>query len=150
MLELQVVKAVYDTNTIVSGIISSGIPQSTLLLALSGKVKLFVSPPLLEEYRRVLFRRPRFQTIPNAQQAFALIEHQAALVHPRVTLNVTIDPSDNRVVECAVEGEVGYIVTGNKRHFPSPTYEGIKIVNAREFMEEVAPDFLSFWELLAP
>lgn len=149
MLDIQVVKAVYDTNTVVSGIISSGIPQATLFLALSGKVKLFVSPSLLEEYRRVILD-PEFRTVPNPHRALELIETQATLVHPTSTLNVALDPDDNRIVECAVEGKVGYIVTGNKRHFPFSTYEEIKIVNAREFMEEVAPDFLSFWELLTP
>jgi putative PIN family toxin of toxin-antitoxin system len=148
MPQFEVVKAVYDTNTVVSGILRRGIPQLTLLLVAIGKVNLYVSPPLLEEYRQVILRRPRFQNIPNAQQALELIEAQATRVYPISTLNVTLDPDDNKVVECALKGEVGYIVTGNKRHYPFSTYEGIKIVNAREFMEEVAPIFLLLWELL--
>jgi putative PIN family toxin of toxin-antitoxin system len=147
---VEVVKAVYDTNVMVSAVLAPGPPWLTLQLVLSGRVKIFVSPPLLEEYRRVL-RRPRYQRIPNLPlRTLQLIELNSTLVFPSTTLDVTSDPDDNRIVECAIEGKVSYIVTGNKRHFPFSSYQRIKIVNAREFMEEVAPDFLLFWELLTP
>lgn len=110
MLEFRVIKAVYDTNVIVSGIISRGIPRLTLHLALSGRVKLFVSPALLEEYRQVL-RRPIYQTIPNAQQILEAIERNSTVVFPFFTLNVALDPPDNRVVECADEAKAHYLVT---------------------------------------
>lgn len=149
MLEVvAVVKAVYDTNTIVSGILSPRIPRLTLLLATNGRVKPFVSPSLLEEYRKVL-QRSKFQRRPNVPlRILEIIERHATLVFPTTTLNVTLDPSDNRVVECAREAEAQYIVTGNKKHFPFSTYEGIKIVDAREFLEEVAPDMLRIFEIL--
>ena len=46
-----------------------------------------------------------------------------------------IDPDDNIVLSCAVEGQATYLVTGNKKHFPFQTYQEIKIVNPREFIE---------------
>jgi hypothetical protein len=33
-----------------------------------------------------------------------------------------------------------YLITGNKRHFPS-VWRSTKVVNAREFIEELASDF---------
>jgi putative PIN family toxin of toxin-antitoxin system len=142
MPEVAAVKAVYDTNVIVSAAISEeGIPWWTLQLALSGEVHLFVSPPLLEEYRRVI-AKPHLRAYPNIQQTFETLERRAELIIPAFTLNMTLDPSDNRVVECAVEAKAYYIVTGNKRHFPFSTYEGIKVVSPREFLEEIAPDIL--------
>lgn len=143
MAEPEMVKAVYDTNVIVSALLTPRrIPWLTLQLFLSGRVNLFVSQFLLEEYRRVL-RRPRYQAIPEAQQTLEALERRPTLVIPSFILNVTLDPDDNRVVECAVEAEAHYIVTGNKRHFPFSTYQGIKIVNPREFVSEVAPDWLA-------
>lgn len=39
------------------------------------------------------------------------------LVVPVTTLHIVVEkPSDNRVLECAVEGNVDYIVTGDRKH----------------------------------
>lgn len=141
------VKSVYDTNIMVSGAITFGLPHLTLLLVRHGRVKLYISSPLLSEYRRVL-SRPEFQAARNIRLVLEVIERYSNLVIPTVTLNVTLDPSDNRVVECAVTAPAEYIVTGNKRHFPFYSYEGIKIVNAREFLSEVAPEDLERYERL--
>jgi uncharacterized protein len=61
------------------------------------------------------------------------ITRAAVLVHPRHTIRVSPDESDNRFLECAQEASAGYLVTGNKRHFPVPEFEGIKIVSPAEF-----------------
>jgi uncharacterized protein len=57
----------------------------------------------------------------------------AVLVHPTRTISVSPDESDNRFLECAQEAHAAYLVTGNKRHFPFPAFEGITIVSPAEF-----------------
>ncbi len=43
-------KVVYDTNVVVSAALKSGsIPASLVALALSKQVRLFLSPPIVEE-----------------------------------------------------------------------------------------------------
>ena len=54
-------KVVFDTNVIVSAAFyQASLPALLLSLALEEKVRLFVSPALLNEYERVL-KRPRFK-----------------------------------------------------------------------------------------
>lgn len=140
------IKVVYDTNIIASATLTHGIPWLTLQLFVKGKVNLYVSSDLLEEYRRVL-RRPKFQRTPNLpMRTLEIIERRAIQKDPSFKLNVALHEPDNRVVECAVEAKTHYIVTGNKRHFPFSAYKGIKIVSPREFMQEVAPDWLRSYE----
>ena len=44
-----------------------------------------------------------------------IILSHAEFVSPAFTLNVIVkDPADDRILECAVEGEVEYLVSGNK------------------------------------
>jgi putative PIN family toxin of toxin-antitoxin system len=127
-------KAVYDTNIIISAALSpSGIPSSLLALALEGAVELSVSPAILDEYREVL-HRPKFGfSEPVIAGLMRRITQVAVLVHPTRTLSVSPDESDNRFLECAQEARAGYLVTGNKRHFPVPEFEEIKIVSPAEF-----------------
>jgi predicted nucleic acid-binding protein len=45
------------------------------------------------------------------------------------------DPADDRILECAVEGEVDYLVSGNKHLLDVKEFRGIKIVTARQILE---------------
>jgi predicted nucleic acid-binding protein len=57
----------------------------------------------------------------------------ATMVTPDVRLTVSPDEADNRFLECTQASGVEYLVTGNKRHFPSPAFEGTIIVSPAEF-----------------
>jgi putative PIN family toxin of toxin-antitoxin system len=127
-------KAVYDTNIIISAALSPrGIPSSLLALALDRGVQLYVSPAILDEYTEVL-HRPKFGfSEPVIAGLIRSITRAAVLVHPTRTISISPDESDNRFLECAQEARAEYVVTGNKRHFPFPEFEGIKIVSPAEF-----------------
>jgi hypothetical protein len=45
--------------------------------------------------------------------------------------------------ECAQRARAEYLVTGNKRHFPAPTFEGIAIMNPAEFARIIGEQGLS-------
>ena len=132
------VKAVLDTNVIVSALLKPDGRQALLLdLALSGAFTAIVSGDLLQEYEEVL-RRPRFgldrRRITRSLRAIRDAGH---LVQPRKQVHVTRDPDDNMVLECALEGGAEYVVTGNTRDFPME-YQGIRIVPPRQFMTVLA------------
>jgi putative PIN family toxin of toxin-antitoxin system len=128
-------KAVYDTNIIISAALSpSGIPSSLLALAVDGTVQLYVSPVILEEDTDVL-HRPKFELSEQVITGLMRrITEATVLVHPTRTISASPDESDNRFLECAQEAGAGYVVTGNKRHFPFPEFEGINIVSPAEFV----------------
>ena len=68
----------------------------------------------------------------------------AVLVHPTRTISASPDESDNRFLECAQEAQAGYVVTGNKRHFPFPEFEGINIVSPAEFARMLMEERLRY------
>ena len=46
------------------------------------------------------------------------------------------DEADNRILECALEAQAHYLVSGDKRHLlPLKKFEGIRIVSPAEFLE---------------
>jgi predicted nucleic acid-binding protein len=61
----------------------------------------------------------------------------AHYVTPAQTVTAIItDPSDNRVLECAVEASSDFIVSGDKTDvLPLGSYAGIRIITVAEFME---------------
>jgi predicted nucleic acid-binding protein len=78
------VKAVLDTNVIVSALLKDGGREALLVhLALSGSFKLVVSEALLEEYEEVL-RRPGLAFNPTQiTGSLRAIRDSAIMVQPR-------------------------------------------------------------------
>jgi len=128
-------KVVYDTNIIVSAVLHKGrLPASLLSLALEGKVRLFVSKELLREYEGIL-KRPKFKLDgEEIEDLMKLIKKKSIKVKPTKRLTtINKDPADNRILECALEAEADFIVTGNKKHFLFDKFHGVKVVNPQKF-----------------
>lgn len=130
------IKTVYDTNVIVSALLSSeGIPAILLDLATQQEITLFVSEEILLEYERVLLR-PKFGFSKKLVKLFIrLLKTKSKIVKPKPLGFNLKDSEDNKFLECALAGKVSYLVTGNTRHFPSPAYKGIQVISPREFWE---------------
>ncbi|SRR6266536_783007 len=137
---MRLIKVVLDTNVVVSAHLTAGGLEAFVLdLALASKLQFFVSPDILMEYEGVL-RRPRFQIdSKRVTQSLRLIKKRAKSVKPTRTLSVSPDPDDNRFLECAEAAGADYLVTGNKRHFPSKHGKTL-VVNARQLIEIITPE----------
>jgi len=46
------------------------------------------------------------------------------------------DPSDNKILECALEAEADYIVSGDRHLLDLREYRGIKILSSGEFLRK--------------
>jgi len=128
------VTAVYDTNVIVSAALKPrSLPASLVALAMTQKVRLFLSPAILQEYTEVL-KRPKFALNPATVKAFVRdVRKAAVLVRPSLRVSQAPDEADNRLLECASAAHAEYLVTGNKKHFPFSEFEETKIVSPAEF-----------------
>ncbi len=54
---------------------------------------------------------------------------------PKLLAAVPRDPDDNMVLECAIEGKVRYIVTGDKDLLVLSAFRDIRIVRASDFLK---------------
>lgn len=130
-------RAVYDTNVIVSADLTNGVCNRLIYLALLRIVGLVVSEELLEEYREVLNRFKFHNTPEEVDTYIRLIKRISTRVATSRRIKKILDDPDNRILECAVAGEVDYIVTGNKKHFSFSRFEGIRIVSPAGFLKEL-------------
>jgi putative PIN family toxin of toxin-antitoxin system len=135
-------RLVLDTNVLVSAALKpDGLQRTVLLLALAKPARLYVSAPILAEYKTVLLR-PELQISKGLRHRFLqLIKSRAHLVKPLRHLAVAADPDDNIFLECADAARADYLVTGNQRHFPR-FWKQTKVITSREFLDLVAPHLL--------
>ena len=135
------IRAVLDRNVIVSGILSKkGVPGRILRAWFDDQFHLVTSRAILEELRRVL-RYPKISRRHGWSDAQVLefvedVTSLAILVPGELSLAVvTEDPSDDRYLECAVEGEAGYVVSGDRHLVGLAQYEGVEILSPRAFLD---------------
>ena len=129
------VRAVIDTNILVSGLLWRGPPRSVLEFAQSGTLTLVSSEVLLQELSAVL-QRPKFAAILQRFNvpASALTEQVARLcelVSPAaLPAPVSRDKDDDHVLACAVAGRCDFIVTGDKDLLVLGEHAGVAILSA--------------------
>jgi len=134
-------RVVLDANVLVSAILSPrGTPAQILNAWRAEQFDLVISDAILAEIGRV-FRYPkiakRHRWSAERLQAFLDgLAHVAILTPGALTLVViTEDPPDDRYLECAVEGEAAYIVSGDQLLLRLGVYQGIPILTPRAFLE---------------
>lgn len=133
-------KIVLDTNVVISGLlVTDGPPGIIVDLWADNKLTVVVCQALVEEYIDV-FLRPKFKragTIFERQDLlmeFFELEN-TIFVFPKMRLDVIEDdPEDNRVLECAVEGNVQYIVSGDEHLLALKEFQGIAIISPAGFL----------------
>jgi len=133
-------RAVLDANVLVSAALSpQGNPAKVVQALNADAFDLVISESILDEIRRV-FRYPKIRkrhgwSEEEIQEAVERLRRIAAVTPGEITLQViTQDEADNRYLECAVEGQADYIVSGDHHLLDLKTYEGIAIVDARAFI----------------
>jgi putative PIN family toxin of toxin-antitoxin system len=131
-------KVVADANIYLSAILFEGKPQEVISLAMQRKIEVLVSEAILDQVARVLKRKFDWADW-QISEAIAELRNITILITPKKTLKVIEEKeSDNRILECALEGKVQYIITGDKRHLlPLKEFQGIKILPPAEFLETV-------------
>ncbi len=127
-------KAVLDTNVVVSGIFFGGVPRSVLEAWAEGRFELFLSPTIFDEYLRTCDRLGAGHPTLNYDELLATVVGHGTLV-PDATApeSITTDPDDDKFMICAQQ--VGALVVSGDRHLLEASgWRGVDVVTPRAFM----------------
>lgn len=132
------IRAVIDTNVLVSGLLSPAGNEALIILAVHhGLVRPFVSAEVLEEYAEVL-ARPKFGFPPDEIAAvIGMFRNTGGLIVPEGPSPVLPDADDAKFLHCAEAAQTEYLVTGNKRHFPQEACGAVHVVSAGELLDRI-------------
>ncbi|MBI3325106.1 MAG: putative toxin-antitoxin system toxin component, PIN family [Nitrospinae bacterium] len=122
-------RVVLDTNVYISAFTYPERPLAQVWRhALRNRYQLLISPAIVREVARVL--RDDFDwDEASLRRRLRLLTKVAAIITPRTALHVILmDPPDNRILECAVEGRANLIVSGDRHLLRLKGYRGIPIV----------------------
>jgi len=133
-------RAVLDTNVLISSVISTGTPHNVVVAGFEGEYQLIVSVATLTEFRETLLKYPdRFHmNETKIQQEVETVRYFAEFVTPTEDITaVAADPDDDKFLEAAVAGDVDYLVSGDQHLLDLDSFRGIEIVTPRTFYDDL-------------
>jgi putative PIN family toxin of toxin-antitoxin system len=136
------VRAVIDTNVLLSGLLWHGAPHVLLAHVRTATLGLVSSPALLAELE-VVISRAKFDAIltrsnTSRERALTEVRQLAEVIEPPpLAVPVCRDPDDDAVLALALAAQVDLIVSGDDDLLALTHYQGIPIVTAVQSVAQI-------------
>jgi putative PIN family toxin of toxin-antitoxin system len=135
-----VLKVVVDTNQLVSSLLSTHGIQGRIVDEWRRRAfQLFAVPGQVDEVAEVLSRpkiATKYSVAASDRQALPALIHTEAVVLPDAPApRVCRDLDDDYLLGCAAAQQLDYIVTGESALIDVGQYQGVAIVNGRQFLD---------------
>ena len=125
------IRVVADTSVLISAVIARGNEYLLLKEAKLGHIRLVLSLQIIKELKGVL-SRPKFGF--SNEQVESAVKHIISISEIIITTSkvdiIKSDPSDNRIIEAAVDGGAEYIASGDKDLLKLRKFKNIRITSA--------------------
>ena len=102
--------AVYDTNVLISGMLWGGVPYRCIELAQQGKVQGVTCAEILNEFTEKLTTKFDYSLYQASEIIAKLLGFFRTVKITNSLKEVTSDPDDDKVIECAVVGGATHII----------------------------------------
>ena len=129
---------VLDTNVVVSGLFFGGVPGQILSAWSAGAYTIVVSPPILDEYRRVGLElaKGRASLVQAVEALLTLLTVHATLVNPPpLNAPVSADRDDDKFLAAALAGRAAVVVSGDKHLLHVSGWLEIEVLKPRAFVD---------------
>ena len=132
-------RVVLDTNILVSGTFWTG-DSFEILRKIDDKIiTLVLSEEIINEYEEVIKSEEIVGKISNKKllinKVVEKIVMNSVIVSPKKRINIVKeDLDDNKIIECATEGNADYIISYDNHLLKLKEYEGIKIITPKELL----------------
>ncbi len=132
------IRVVFDTNIWVSALAFRGRVRELLDHAILRVFEVAISTDLLAETLRILGGR-KFNSSPDQLGVYEReIRELCLMVYPTQRLQVIkADPSDDRVLECALAAQAEVLISGDAHLLSLHEYRGIRILDPAAFLAEL-------------
>jgi putative PIN family toxin of toxin-antitoxin system len=130
------VRCVFDTNTIVSGVLFERSKPGRAFLRAIKHGEVLLSRSTLEELAEVLLR-PKFDRYVTSSEREEFLEafvDRATWVEPSEEIHLCRDPKDDKSLEPAIGGNADFVISGDGDLLALHPFRGISIMTSAEFL----------------
>ena len=137
-------RVVLDTNVLISATLFTGSESQKLVEELSGRgTGICCSEDILEEYgeivnREFIIKRGLVKWREHLPAAVDRLRRQMIILQPSNRVKASRDPKDDKIIECALAGNCGYLVTYDADLLDLKRYGKVRIVKPGEMRQILA------------
>ena len=129
-------KIVIDSNIFISSFFWGGNPNEVFEKVINGFDELFITDEIIKEIISVMSDSKFTVNIADIEDYIKIIEKYSKNIESKnVSVFISRDQDDNKILQCAYDGNVDYIITGDKDLLVLKEYESIKIMNPKDYLE---------------
>jgi len=132
-------KVVLDTNIFFSSFYWAGNPRKVFDRVTKGLDELFITDGILNEIASVMNRKKYYKVSVNDINEYVKIIESYSI---KITLNdipeISRDLDDNKILQCAVDGNCDFIVTGDDDLLVLKEYKNIKIIKPKDYLDLIS------------
>jgi putative PIN family toxin of toxin-antitoxin system len=130
-------RAVLDTNVLISGLLWRGAPYECLMSAEAGLYELILADEILEELRAKLLNKFRMP-VDEVNEILEGLRVCAELVQIGGRSGwIPDDPDDDKFVETAIAANANAIVSGDRHLLALGSLDRIEILTPRGFLQRI-------------
>ena len=131
-------RAVLDTNVVMSAFFFGGTPLKIVRSAFSRKIELVASKAVLSEYREVAERlHEQFPSV-NYRRPLSILESKLTMVRPAALGEaVCRDPDDDDIIACALGGKAKVNCSGDGDLLALNGFRGLEVMKPSVFCQKM-------------
>ena len=131
-------KIVIGTNVFVSSFFWGGHPREVFERVINGFDELYITDEILKEIMSVMSGN-KFDVNKNEIEDYIRIieKYSKNIVSRNIPESISRDKSDDKILQCGLDGNVDYIITGDKDLLVLKEHKTIKIINPKDYLEIV-------------
>ena len=129
-------KIVLDTNIFISSFYWAGNPRKIFNRITNGLDELYITDKILEEIASVMFRKKFDTSAKEIEEYVKIIDSYSIKLLLRSTPEeISRDKDDNKILQCGIDGNVDFIITGDNDLLVLKEYKKIRILKPKEYLK---------------
>ena len=129
-------KIVIDSNVFISSIFWGGHPREVFERVINGFDELYITDEILTEIASVMSGSKFNVNSTEIEDYVKIIEKYSKKIESKtIPKPISRDKKDDKLLQCGLDGNVDYIVTGDKDLLVLIEYETIKIIKPKDYLE---------------
>ena len=126
-------KIVIDTNIVISGTFFGGFPRKILEAVVRDKVEAYANTKIIKEYLDIVKEMITDKGGNLDVNILSPFIDKLNVVKPVSKIKISRDKDDDKFIECAIDSNASYVVSGDKDLLDIVKYQKISIITAKDF-----------------
>ena len=130
-------KIVIDSNVFVSSFFWGGYPRKVYERIINSFDELYITNEIIMEIKSVMKSSKFNLNNIEIEEYIRIIEkYSKKIVSKQIPESISRDKDDDKILQCGLDGNVDYIITGDKDLLVLKKYKRIKIINPKDYIKK--------------